>query len=210
MYKRILAVGDVHGQYDKLLSLYDKLDFNTQEDLLIFLGDYIQGGDKPCEVLEWMIDHHHDNIVYLRGNTDQMVIDSYRRSPGQGTLWIPKEKRQDKAEPYLKFLNSLLLSYKISVGNINFFFCHAGVNSSRSFEEQSPRDLLIYNDEVIDSSYSGNAVLVVGHTQVCKLEPGRYVPLVKKNIIMMDTSAKRPEGKLSCMDVLSGTLWQSD
>lgn len=70
LYKRILAVGDVHGQYDKLVSLYDKLDFNPQEDLLIFLGDYIQGGDKPCEVLEWMIDHQHDNIVYLRGNTD--------------------------------------------------------------------------------------------------------------------------------------------
>ncbi len=42
------------------------------------------------------------------------------------------------------------------------------------------------------------------------IEPGRYVPLVRKNIIMMDTSAKKPEGKLSCMDVLSGTLWQSD
>ena len=27
-YRRILAVGDVHGQYDKLVSLYSQLYFN--------------------------------------------------------------------------------------------------------------------------------------------------------------------------------------
>ena len=37
-YKRILAVGDIHGMYQKLLSLMDQVQFNPAEDLLVFLG----------------------------------------------------------------------------------------------------------------------------------------------------------------------------
>ena len=35
-YKRILAVGDIHGMYQKLLSLMDQVQFNPAEDLLVF------------------------------------------------------------------------------------------------------------------------------------------------------------------------------
>ena len=40
-YSRVLAIGDVHGMYEKLIKLMDKIRFNPDEDLLIFLGDYI-------------------------------------------------------------------------------------------------------------------------------------------------------------------------
>ena len=209
-YKRILAVGDVHGQYDKLVSLYSQLDFNPEADLLIFLGDYIQGGDKPCEVLDWLMQHQQKSTVFIRGNTDQMILDAYKHSSSGSALWIPKEKRQEMAPVYHDFLASMPFSYEVMVENMHFFFCHAGVNSARYLGEQTPRDLLIYNEEVIKPTYNGEAVLVVGHTQICKLVPGRYTPLVRGKVIMMDTSAKRPEGKLSCMDVLTGQVWQSE
>ena len=35
-YKRILAVGDIHGMYGKLIALMEKVKFNPEEDLLIF------------------------------------------------------------------------------------------------------------------------------------------------------------------------------
>lgn len=38
-YNRVLAIGDIHGQYEKLLSLYGKINFNPSSDKLIFLGD---------------------------------------------------------------------------------------------------------------------------------------------------------------------------
>ncbi|WP_185753624.1 metallophosphoesterase [Selenomonas sp. AB3002] len=209
-YRRILAVGDVHGQYDKLVSLYSQLYFNPEEDLLIFLGDYIQGGDKPCEVLDWLMQHQQQNTVFLRGNTDQVILDAYRRSDAGSVLWISREKRWEMAPVYHDFLATMPFSYEATVGNMRFFFCHAGVNSARSLDDQTPRDLLIYNEEIIKSSYNGEAVLVVGHTQICKLIPGRYTPLIRGKVIMMDTSAKKTEGKLSCMDVLTGNIWQSN
>ena len=44
MYKRILAIGDIHGEWDKFLSVYDKIAFNPPEDLLVFVGDYVDRG----------------------------------------------------------------------------------------------------------------------------------------------------------------------
>ena len=44
-YKRVLAIGDIHGHYSEFISLYNKLEV-TDNDLVILLGDLIQGGMK--------------------------------------------------------------------------------------------------------------------------------------------------------------------
>ena len=49
MFKRILAVGDIRGMYYKLIALMKKVKFDPEQDLLIFLGDYIDG-DKYFNV----------------------------------------------------------------------------------------------------------------------------------------------------------------
>ena len=49
-YKRILAVGDIHGMYDKLIALMKKVKFDPEDDLLIFLGDYIDRGRSRWKV----------------------------------------------------------------------------------------------------------------------------------------------------------------
>ena len=55
-YKRILAVGDIHGMYQKLLSLMDQVQFNPADDLLVFLGDYIDRGPQSLECLDYVMD----------------------------------------------------------------------------------------------------------------------------------------------------------
>ena len=37
-YRRVLAVGDIHGEYQKLLTLYDKIKFNPVEIWWYFWG----------------------------------------------------------------------------------------------------------------------------------------------------------------------------
>ena len=57
-YKRILAIGDIHAAFDKLMSLWKKLDV-TEDDRVIFLGDYFYGmGKKNIETLQWLIEHN--------------------------------------------------------------------------------------------------------------------------------------------------------
>ena len=87
MYKRILAIGDIHGEYDKLLDLYGKIEFNPPDDLLVFLGDYVDRGPEPLAVLDWMMEREGDpNVVMLRGNHDQMMLDHYVRKEVQKRL----------------------------------------------------------------------------------------------------------------------------
>ena len=102
MYKRILAIGDIHGEYGKLVDLYGKIGFNPAEDLLVFLGDYIDRGPEPLEVLDWMMKREDaPNIVMLRGNHEQMMLDHYVPKARQKTLgWdVPEFPYEDWLAP---------------------------------------------------------------------------------------------------------------
>ena len=74
-YKRILAVGDIHGMYDKLIALMDKVQFNPDEDLLIFLGDYIDRGQQSLECLDYVMNlqkQYPERVICLKGNHEAM------------------------------------------------------------------------------------------------------------------------------------------
>ncbi|MBR4695809.1 MAG: metallophosphoesterase, partial [Selenomonadaceae bacterium] len=45
-YERILAIGDMHGNFGRLLSVFHKIHFDPEKDLLILLGDYIDRGSE--------------------------------------------------------------------------------------------------------------------------------------------------------------------
>ena len=49
-YKRIPAVGDMHGMYDKLIAFMEKTRFKPKEDLLTFRPMYERMG-KPHQYL---------------------------------------------------------------------------------------------------------------------------------------------------------------
>ena len=55
MQKRLIAIGDIHGEIEKLNSLLDKLKLQTG-DKVIFLGDYIDRGLNSKAVIERVLD----------------------------------------------------------------------------------------------------------------------------------------------------------
>ena len=65
-YKRIFAVGDVHGSFSKLISVWNQIKI-TDDDLIIFLGDYIDRGEKIGETLKFVMNlQNKKNIIFLR------------------------------------------------------------------------------------------------------------------------------------------------
>ena len=50
-YRKIFAIGDIHGCRDKLARLLSQLPYERERDLLIFLGDYINRGPESREVI---------------------------------------------------------------------------------------------------------------------------------------------------------------
>ena len=235
-YKRVLAVGDVHASFDKLLSLWKKLSV-TDDDLVIFLGDYLYGlGNKNIETLRWLIEHKKKkNIIFLRGNVDEIYL--HFLFDKQGALLSNRNKgvareikRAAQKEPNLPneifdFLNNLPLYHSMTIGGRKIFFCHAGIKIGTPFGKQTKRYLLDHPElENFYNDYSGEAVVVVGHkspkkmfdrlpqlfaAELEKFDLTKPLKVPDKNILMLDTNAKE-DGQLSCVDVLSGEFWQSD
>ena len=78
-YQRIFAIGDIHGCWNKLMSLWKKLNV-TDKDLCIFLGDYIDRGIEGDKMLAWLFEHSNkENFIFLAGNHELMFVDAYRQ-----------------------------------------------------------------------------------------------------------------------------------
>lgn len=51
---RKIIIGDVHGCYDELMELLEKVSFDKTNDQVVFLGDYLDRGPKPIEVFNFI------------------------------------------------------------------------------------------------------------------------------------------------------------
>ncbi|MBQ6298296.1 MAG: metallophosphoesterase [Selenomonadaceae bacterium] len=236
-YKRILAIGDVHASFDKLISLWKKLSV-TEEDLVIFLGDYLYGlGDKNIETLQWLIEHKKQkNIIFLRGNVDETYLhhlfdlngNFFTRLNSRVVSGIKNTavKKPSFPNKIFDFLNNLPLYHRMTIGGKEYYFCHAGINVGVPLEEQK-KTYLIDHPKLKDfyQNYSGDAVIVVGHKSpkkiykklpqlftnyTEKLDLTKPLKVPNRNILMLDTHAKAEGGPLSCVDLLSGEIWQND
>ena len=231
-YKRILALGDIHGKFSKLSSVFNKINFDAENDFLILLGDYIDRGEENVHCLQWAMKISElPNVVALRGNHEQMMLDSFPDGKFIPTFWLPnggnktyKEIQEwsktnpEFLEQALNFIKNRPLYYKMFIGSQEYIFCHAGLKPGVPLSEQNEESLLWIRDEFY-YYYDGAAEVVVGHTPTPYLGkiPGsatrqeNYLPVRMANkITLLDTGSFLPKGRITCMDILSRKFWQSD
>lgn len=217
-YKRILAIGDIHGEFTKLMSLWEKIKV-SDDDLIIFLGDYIDRGSEVDKVLNWAMDlNQKKNIIFLRGNHEQMMLNAdefissslfWLRNGGNKTRAAIKDEQFNKK--VLDFAKSLPLSYKIEIVGRIYFFCHAGIDVNKNLDEQDEESLLWSREEFFNN-YEGEAVIVSGHSPVQYFfteSEGKPFRVPNRNVLMLDTWSFKEFGCISCVDILSGEFWQS-
>lgn len=77
----IYVVGDPHGCLDAVERLFDRLDF-TPSDLAIFVGDLVRKGPDSRGVLDLV--RKQDNVVSVRGNNEQGLVDGDKTAPDLG------------------------------------------------------------------------------------------------------------------------------
>ena len=191
--QRIFAVGDIHGCYEKLCALMDKLPIDMARDQLLFIGDYIDRGPSSIDVLDYLIDlkKRVPGTIFLKGNHEDMLQKylngsdrfTYLLNSGQQTLDAylrNKDVSQNYPVPstHLDFLKSLHMYYQTE----NYIFVHAGLREKVPLESQQETDLLWIRDEFIYSDYDFGQRVVFGHTPFKE-------PLVQPNKIGIDTGA---------------------
>lgn len=64
-------ISDIHGCYEELMELLDKIGF-CQEDELYVLGDSMDRGPEPIRVIRELM--RRPNVTYILGNHDDMML----------------------------------------------------------------------------------------------------------------------------------------
>lgn len=191
--QKIFVVGDIHGCFDKLCALMDKIPINNTRDQLIFIGDYIDRGPSSFDVVNYLIDFKKrvPGTIFIKGNHEDMLQNyldgsdrfTYLLNGGQKTM-DEYLNRSDNKEAFpipsehLEFFNSLQLYYQTD----DYIFVHAGLREKVPLESQDKMDLLWTRDEFIHSDFNFGKRVIFGHTPFKK-------PLLQANKIGIDTGA---------------------
>ncbi len=194
-FRKIFAVGDIHGMVKNLERLLSRIPFDFEKDLLVFLGDYIDRGPYSREVVELLLDisSKTDNIVCLKGNHEQMLLDFlngadpvlYFWNGGRNTIesygFLETPDGKYKVfipEDHLSFFNNL----PIYLETESYIFVHAGLRPGVPLRNQTEEDLLWIRHEFIYSNENFGKKVIFGHTPF-------YAPFVMENKIGIDTGA---------------------
>lgn len=134
----ICAVGDIHGHYDLLLKMKEKLD-DLKPNKVYFLGDYIDRGPQSREVVDWCISAP-DNYHFIRGNHEDMALKCHA-DKGENFMWWNQNGGGATLKSYPDF--------KISPDHLEWFdtlprllydehrvFVHAMVDERYNLDEQ--------------------------------------------------------------------------
>lgn len=211
-FNRVLAVGDIHGQFSRFMSMYKKLNV-SDSDLVIFLGDYIQGKKtgEELKTIQWLMEQsRRENFILLSGNKEREFLRDNNKN------WALLRELNSVNDPELtkkvyEFFAGLKFYQELTIDGRDFVFAHAGINDDGTI---NPNDefSLMFNKRFC-RNYHGNKFVVIGHRPT-QSEFGKKITVpVKvsgKNILMLDTNCKRKKGYSSCVNILTGEFWQSD
>ena len=217
-YKRLIAVGDIHGCLEDLKCLIAQLG-DLSDTLIVFLGDYIDRGPNSRGVLDYLIQlkERYPHFIMLKGNHEDMLIDAmesddcgvfrlYIRNGGMETLANYGYPNDLPSAEHLAFIRGLPTSYETD----EFFFAHAGIDPQRSLNDQDDQDLMWVRRQFLDSPKDFGKTIIHGHTPCEK-------PEILTNRINLDTGCvfRYKEtllklGKvLTAYDLYSKTFWRA-
>ena len=228
---RTLVFGDIHGGYRALVQVMERAKV-TQDDHLIFLGDYVDGWSESDAVIDELIrlKAEYKKVTLLRGNHDDLVqqwLEGKTMSPkwlqhgGQSTIDCYEKRIAKEIKKHIAFFKSFDDYY---LDDENRFFCHAGFQNLNG-PEYEWHSTAFYWDRTLwemacamredfkkeDPLYPKRLQLFeeiyIGHTPTTRINS--LVPVNKANIWNLDTGAAF-KGSLTVMDVDTKEFWQSD
>ena len=206
---RLLAIGDIHGCLRALDAILEMVH-PEPDDLIVFLGDYVDRGPNSRGVLDRLIQlRDRCRCVFLRGNHDQMMLDGrnnyiaqeeWLHCGGRATLDSYNGTLDDVPDAHWRFLEDTQATYEADT----HFFVHANAFPEIPLDEQ-PEYMLFW--EKLQATWS--TPHTSGKTMVCGHSAQKSgVPLDLGHAVCIDTFVYGT-GWLSCLEVRSGQVWQA-
>ena len=119
------VIGDVQGCFDELMLLLDKINFDSNNDELIFAGDLINRGPKSLEVLEFCLDNKKSIEVVL-GNHDIYLLYLIHQNKKNYQL-APILESKNRKKFFRWLIEKPLMLERKNEKNEKFIISHAGI-----------------------------------------------------------------------------------
>jgi serine/threonine protein phosphatase 1 len=209
---RTLAVGDIHGSSTALDALLAAVN-PTPDDVLVFLGDYVDRGPDTKGVIDRLIAMQQTHrMVCLRGNHELMMTQA-RHDKQELRNWLSVGGLQamnsyasgSRASfdlvpaDHWSFLDELFDYYETDT----HIFVHASLDPSAPLDEQT--ELMLFWEFVNGPvRHESGKVMVCGHST-----QRNGIPRAWPTTVCIDTGAYAG-GWLTCLDVHSQTYWQAN
>ncbi len=224
---KIYAIPDIHGRFDLLKKLWEKLktekNLDLEHDKVVFLGDMVDRGDDSYGVISFikkLTEDHPGRVIALAGNHEWINIMRFTRALREdvelfewngGIQTLDSYHRAGFSSiPYdhLKWMADLPLKHE----EPGFFFSHAPVPResyrnvlNKGTNEFTPEELTwtYHPDEFGVARDHGNGVVgVCGH--IHQLRKGIMQPRFYEHYIYCDAGAGcSPKAPLVAVDVSS-------
>lgn len=182
--KRLIGISDIHGEYDKLCSVIDKIS-PSQDDKIIFMGDYIDRGAKSRDVVDKLIELGDVcNCVYLVGSHEYAMLHAKSDDYYNYLFW--NYGGDATVNSYGSFDNIMKIHGDF-FRNLEFYhiegpylFVHAGFRDGIPLEEQDEEDMVYIRSEFYNNKHSFPYKIIFGHTEFDK-------PQIQQDKICIDT-----------------------
>ncbi len=184
----LYAVGDIHGELEKLEELLEYLPLQPT-DRLVFLGDYIDRGPDAFGVVARLIELQKEyRCVFLLGNHESMLLDflgwnddaylggdAFLMNGGDRTLasygYFDREQPDRAGFDLPKEHEEFLLSLKLHHLEADYLFVHAGLDRAElacddveyALRRSRVEDLL-WNRTTAEFPHRLGVTLIYGHT----------------------------------------------
>jgi serine/threonine protein phosphatase 1 len=228
--RRTLVIGDIHGGLKALKQVLERAKV-TQEDKLIFLGDYVDGWSESAQVIAYLIQlNESQECVFVRGNHDVWCYEWLLQPNYENGIWEAHGGKETIAsyqdpgihkELHIQFFKQMLNYY---VDDENKLFIHAGFSSLKGptqevYQTNYSWDRTLWEMAVVmDKRIQKHSHLFpkrlklyneifIGHTPTPPY--GSEAPMNAINVWNIDTGAAFT-GRLSVLDIDTKEYWQSD
>lgn len=182
------AIGDVHGCYDQMIAMIDKIKAEDSDAKFIFVGDFVDRGPKVWETLDWCLQNVDTSgspdaeFRSVLGNHEDMLIDWYKRWLKRvewGSEFIPPTNydfdcrlydrgysQPEDVAKYIQFFDSLPLYIDVETNGKKFKIVHAWFPPDEYVSPRQHREWYVwdrfyhYGGNYCDDSF----IVIHGHT----------------------------------------------
>lgn len=205
---RRLIIADIHGCKKTFVKLLKKINFSVHDELFI-LGDIINRGKDSSGVLNYIIKLKKTgyNILALRGNHEQMLLDIIENEPSRLHEYLIYQKSEDLLNDkgkiknkYLNFLKDLPYYFELD----KFILVHAALDLSADNIFEDKNFMLFSRYQRGNTSQLEGKQMIHGHS-VTDIKIIRSSVSEKNSIISIDngciyTREKKGFGRLICLN----------